>query len=102
MLFNETSENCSIDEYFEVDNTLATSEKVDLSKIDWREKLQIECIEEVLNMETANFDLEDEYEDESQENSSLSIINPKKALSRLDKVYLVTAYNENKVESMAT
>ena len=64
--------------------------------------MQIECIEEVLNMETANFDLEDEYEDESQENSSLSIINPKKALSRLDKVYLVTAYNENKVESMAT
>ena len=102
MLFNEISENCSIDEYFEVDNTLATSEKVDLSKIDRREKLQIECIEEVLNMETANFDLEDEYEDESQENSSLSIINPKKALSLLDKVYLVTAYNENKVESMAT
>ena len=39
MLFNEISENCSIDEYFEVDNTLATSEKVDLSKIDWREKI---------------------------------------------------------------
>ena len=29
MLFNEISENCSIDEYVEVDNTLATSEEVD-------------------------------------------------------------------------
>ena len=37
MLFNETSKNCSIDEYVEVDNTLATSEEVDVSKIDWRE-----------------------------------------------------------------
>ena len=40
MLFNEISENCSIDEYVEVDNTLATSGEVDVSKIDWREKLQ--------------------------------------------------------------
>ena len=30
-------QNCSIDEYIEVDNTLATSEEVDVSKIDWRE-----------------------------------------------------------------
>ena len=45
MLFNEISGNCSIEEYVEVDNTLATSEKVDVSKIDWREKLRNECIE---------------------------------------------------------
>ena len=63
MLFNEISENCSIDEYVEVDNTLATSEKVDVSKIDWREKLRNECIKEVLNVETANSDFEDEDED---------------------------------------
>ena len=37
MLFNEISENCSIDEYVEVDNTLATSEEVDVSKVEWRE-----------------------------------------------------------------
>ena len=49
MLFNEISEDCSIDEYVEVDNTLVTSEEFNISKIDWREKLQNECIEEVGN-----------------------------------------------------
>ena len=34
MLFNEISENCSFDKYVEVDTTLATSEEVDVSKID--------------------------------------------------------------------
>ena len=58
--FNEIPENCSIDEYVDVDNNLATSEEVDVSKIDWQEKLRNECIEEVLNVETAKFDLEDE------------------------------------------
>ena len=67
MLFNEISENCSIDEYVEVDNTLATSEEVDVSKTDWREKLRNEYIEEVLNVETANSHLEDEDEDESKQ-----------------------------------
>ena len=33
MLFNEILENCSIFEYVEVDNTLATSKEVDVSKI---------------------------------------------------------------------
>ena len=51
MLFNEILENCSIFEYVEVDNTLATSEEVDVSKINWREKLPNEYIEEVLNVE---------------------------------------------------
>ena len=60
MLFNEISENCSIDEYVEVDNTFVTSEEVNASKIDWREKLQNECIEEGLNVETVNSGLEDE------------------------------------------
>ena len=60
MLLNEISENCSIDEYVEVDNTLVTSEKVNVSKIDWREKLRNECIEEGLNVETVNSDLENE------------------------------------------
>ena len=46
MLFNEISKDCSIDEYVEVDNTLVTSEEFNISKIDWREKLQNECIEE--------------------------------------------------------
>ena len=63
MLFIEISENCSIDKYVEVDNTFATSEGADVSKIDWREKIGNECIEEVLNVETANSDLEDEDED---------------------------------------
>ena len=48
----------------EVDNTSATFEEVDVSKIDWREKLRNEWIEEVLNVETANSDLEDQDEDE--------------------------------------
>ena len=95
MLFNEISENCSIDEYVEVDNTLATSEEVDVSKIKWREKMRNECIEEVLNVETANSDLEDEDKDESRESSSSSIITPKEALSLLDKVDLFATYNEN-------
>ena len=95
MLFNEISENCSIDEYVEVDNTLAASEEVHVSKINWWKKLQNDCIEEVLNVETANSDLEDEDEDESQESSSSSIITPKEALSLLDKVHLFATYNEN-------
>ena len=37
MLFNKISKNCSIDEYVEVDNTLVTSEEVDVSKVEWRE-----------------------------------------------------------------
>ena len=63
-------QNCSIDEYIEVDNTLATSEEVDVSKIDWQKKLRNECIEELLNVETTKSDLEDEDEDKSQESSS--------------------------------
>ena len=54
-----------------------------------------ECIEEVLNVETANFDLEDEDEDESQESSSSSVITPKETLSLFDKVHLLATYNEN-------
>ena len=80
ILFNEISEKCSIcdiREYVEVDNTLASNEEVDVSKIDWREKLGNECIEEVLDVETTNSDLEDEDEDEAQESSSSSIITPK-------------------------
>ena len=95
MLFNEITENCSIDKYVEVDNTFATSEEVDVSKIAWREKLRNECIEELLNVETANSDLEDENEDESQESSSSSKITPKETLSLLDKVHLFATYNEN-------
>ena len=41
MLFIEISENCSIDKYVEVDNTFATSEGVNVSKIDWREKCEM-------------------------------------------------------------
>ena len=85
-LFNEISENCSIDEYVEVDNTLATSEEVDISKIDWRKKLRYECIQEVMNVETANSDLEDE--DESQESSSSNV---------LVNVYYDTTFRELKV-----
>ena len=96
MLFNEISKNCSIDEYVEVDNTLAASEEVHVSKIDWWKKLQNDCIEEVLNVETANSDLEDEDEDESQESSSSSTITPEEALSLFDRVHLFTTYNENK------
>ena len=86
MLFNEISENCSINEYGEGDNTLGTSEEVYVSKIDWWEKL--------LSVETANSDSEDEDEDESQESSLSSIITPKEALSLLDKVHLFVTYNE--------
>ena len=59
-----------IDEYVEVDNTLATSEEVDVSKINWRQKLRNECIEKVLNVETAKSDLVGEDKDESHESSS--------------------------------
>ena len=52
-----------------------------------------ESTEEVMNVETANSDLEDE--DESQKSSSSSIITPKEALSLLDKVHLFATYNEN-------
>ena len=93
MLFNEILENCSVDKYVEVDNTLVTSEGVDVSEINWQEKLRNECIEEVLNEETTNPDLEDE--DKSQESSSSSIITPKEALSLLDKVHLFATYNVN-------
>ena len=95
ILFNKIWENCTIDEYVKVDNTLATSEEVDVSKIDWRKKLRNECIKEVLNVETANSDLEDEEEDESQKCSSSSVITPKEALLLLDKLHLFPAYNEN-------
>ena len=92
ILLNEIPENCSIEECVEVDNNLATSE-VDVSKIEWREKLRNEYIEEGLKVETANSDLEDE--DESQENSTSSIITPKETFSLLDKVHLFAIYNEN-------
>ena len=95
MVFNGISENCSIDEYVDVDNTLATSEEADVNKVDWRGKLRNECIQEVLNAETANYHLEDEDEDESQESSSSSIITPTEAMSLLDKVHLFAAYTEN-------
>ena len=38
MLFNEISENCSVHEHVEVDNTLAIFEEVDVSKVDWWKK----------------------------------------------------------------
>ena len=57
ILLNEISENCSIDKYVEVDNTLATSEEADVSKIDLLEKLRNACTEERLDVETANSDL---------------------------------------------
>ena len=91
ILLNEIPENCSIEECVEVDNNLATSEEVDVSKIEWREKLQNEYIKEVLKVETANSDVEDE--DESQENSTS--ITPKETFSLLDKVHLFAIYNEN-------
>lgn len=50
MLFNKMWEKCSIDEYVEADKTLATPEEADVSKRNWREKLQGECIEEVLKV----------------------------------------------------
>lgn len=76
-LFNELSENCSIDEYVEVDNTLATSEEVGVSEINWREKLRNESIEEVLNVKTVNSDIEDEDESKESICISLSVITPK-------------------------
>ena len=60
ILLNEIPKNCSIEECVEVDNNLATSEEVDVSKIEWREKLSNEYIEEVLKVETGNSDVEDE------------------------------------------
>ena len=60
ILLNEIPENCSIVECAEVDNNLATSEEVDVSKIEWQEKLRNEYIKEVLKVETANSDAENE------------------------------------------
>ena len=67
-----------------------------VSKINWRQKLRNECIEEVLNVETAKSDLVGKDKDESQESSSSSKIAPKEASSLLDKVHLFATYNENK------
>ena len=102
MFFNGISENWSIDEYVDVDNTLATSEEVDVSKIDWGRKLRNECIQEVLNAETANYHLEDEDENESQESSSSSIITPTEAMSPFDKVHLFAACTENNLPTVST
>ena len=49
-LFNKISEKCSIEEYVEADNTLATPKEADVSKRNWKKKLQGECIEELLKV----------------------------------------------------
>ena len=70
-----------IEEYVDADNTLATSEEVDESEVDWRETLRQECLEEVSHVETINSDLEDE--DDTNEGSSSSVITAKEYIFSL-------------------
>ena len=94
-LFNEISADCSVDEYLDADNSTATCEEVDANKVDWRETLRQECIDEVVNgkEETIDSDLDDE-DDANESSSSDATVTVKEALYLLDKVQLFAAYND--------
>ena len=94
-LFNEISADCSVDEYLDADNSTATCEEVDANKVDWRETLRQECVDEVVNgkEETIDSDLDDE-DDASESSSSDATVTAKEALYLLDKVQLFAAYND--------
>ena len=51
----------SFDEYIDFDNSVPTSEEVDVSAVDWRETLRQECIDAVISENTVdNDDLDSE------------------------------------------
>ena len=94
-LSNEISADCSVDEYLDADNSTATCEEVDANKVDWRETLRQECVDEVVNCkeETIDSDLDDE-DDANESSSSHATVTAKEALYLLDKVQLFAAYND--------
>ena len=94
-LFNEISADCSVDEYLDADNSAATCAEVDANKVDWRETLRQECVDEVVNgkEETIDSDLDDE-DDANESSSSDATVTAKEALHLLDKVQLFVAYND--------
>ena len=93
-LFNEISADCSVDEYPDADNSTATYEEVDANKVDWRETLRQECVDEVVNgKQTIDSDLDDE-DDANESSSSDATVTAKEALYLLDKVQLFAAYND--------
>ena len=94
-LFNEISADCSVDEYLDADNSTATCEEVDANKVDWRETLRQECVDEVVNgkEETIDSDLDDE-DDANESSSSETTVTAKEALYLLDKVQLFAACND--------
>ena len=94
-LFNEISADCSVDEYLDADNSTATCEEVDANKVDWRETLRQQCVDEVVNgkEETIDSDLDDE-DDASESSSSDATLTAKEALYLLNKVQLFATYND--------
>ena len=94
-LFNEISADCSVDEYLDADNSTATCEEVDANKVDWRETLRQECVDEVVNdkEEKIDSDLDDE-DDANESSSSDATVTVKEVLYLLDKVQLFAAYND--------
>ena len=89
-LFNEISADCYVDEYLDADNSTATCEEVDANKVDWRETLRQECVDEVVNVDS---DLDDE-DDANECSSSDATVTAKEALYLLDKVQVFAAYND--------
>lgn len=77
--------NCSVDGYVNADNSLATSEKVDVIKTDQQETLWQDCLDQLINEkeETLNPNLGGEGD---KNNNSLSgVIGAKGNLSLLSK-----------------
>ena len=95
-MFNEISADCSVDEYLDADNSTGTCEEVDANKVEWRETLRQECVDEVVNgkEETIDSDLDDEDDDVNESSLSDATVTAKEALYLLDKVQLFAAYND--------
>ena len=93
-LLNEISVDCSVDEYLDADNSTVTSEEVDVNRVDWRETLRQECVDEVVysTEETNDSDLDDE-DDANESSSPDATVTAKEALFLLDKVQLFVACN---------
>ena len=76
-------------------DSTATCEEVDANKVDWRDTLRQECVDEVVNgkEETIDSDLEDE-DDANESSSSDATVTAKEALYLPDKVQVFAAYND--------
>ena len=87
-LFEEIAPECTIDEFIDVDQHLATGKEADTTQIDWREKLREECINEVANPQD---DLQEEESDDDEnevlEEKKYSV---KEILAMMDEVHHFT------------